>query len=470
MPNEHVEIKSLNTEGRMRFREREAERRWLAENPGRRREDFAVQKFKPEYTSWHAVMEAEFNDGEQRNRLDFEKLPEIRLLDGKLNAIDTVEKLFDPQLESIRSELVNKFGDENVNDFPRANWDLAIRDPETRKSWDEMLDNTRASVDRNATRLSTFLADTIATCLDRVKIQDLNDTKAVENWKKTKLFETLGPLEKALKAWDDLLAKEAFPSRDDLARVASDCERAFEDFGRKHKLIYETEKVPYVRFQLLAAMRIMGETVAKQFASRASGASFSSIYLRLIEFPGRGSTSASKATMDYLRPKMQSKDPGKVWSAELESLRGFHKDSLRTVLESALGKSAADKEARREADEVQSEFDALSKLKPKVDLEASFKSWKKAYDGLAAEDDAGEALEALHKAGGEIAYGLRRYLEAVDKVLLRTIDWSSDPAELQKQKARMQAELSVRRRYQEMLDGFDRLCQDQVLLAKNLLS
>lgn len=473
MPNEHVDISKLNVEGRNRFREREAQRRWLSENPGRKAEDFAALKFKPaEYTSWRKEADAAFDAIEARTRRDFEKLPELKTLDGMLNVPDSIERLYDGELEKTRRELANKFGEENVGPYTQINWSMSTNLPDVRKAWDQMIETTRATVERNATRPSVVLADTVANCIDRVKNQYITDPAAVDKWKKSELYATLDPIEKALKAWEELIGAEASADQDAVKDQADACLKVFEDFALVHKHEFLDEGAPpYVRYQLLATMRVLGETVARQFATRVGSASFTGVFLRLGEFPDRPAPEVSKASVDYLRSKLGGKDLASLFGSEIERLRDDHVDSLRATLEKTLGsRSAADKEARDEAKLLQKEFDALAKAKPKVDLTASLKSWKKAYESLSHSDVGDDEMNALRRAGGEISTGLRRYLEAVDKVLLRPVDWSTDSAVLARQQARLKTAQEVRGRYQRLLDAFGRVCQEDVLFAKNMLS
>jgi hypothetical protein len=58
-------------------------------------------------------------------------------------------------------------------------------------------------------------------------------------------------------------------------------------------------------------------------------------------------------------------------------------------------------------------FQALQDKVPPVDLSASLNAWKKGYTEGALD------LEGMHKAIGEFAFGLQKYKEAVDKVLMK---------------------------------------------------
>ena len=227
-------------------------------------------------------------------------------------------------------------------------------------------------------RASTFLSDTVATCTDRVKSQDATNRNAVDDWKKTQLYKSLESLETALKAWDDLLAAEAFPSRDKLARAADDCETAFENFGRKHKLVYlDAKAAPYVRFQLLAAMRVLAETVATQFASRAGRASFSAMYQRLTSLPGGGRHACRHDGPSSPEDAVQGSRQGLVRGVGVAAGRPQGLAEIGAQVGSTSRPPRRRPAGGRCGPE---EFDALAKLKPKVDLAASFKSWKKAYE------------------------------------------------------------------------------------------
>lgn len=440
MPEAHEIIGKLNTETPRKTRAEELKGRWLEENPGKAPKDFDAFKFKNaglDWQAWQAKTSAIIENNDKRWEIEKVQIPDLITIDTALK----VQASFESSSASTSyKSLLDVFDDHFSVTNPSAAWYLP-NDPTTSVQWQTLSNAAQAEVQRNATDLASVVANTRQIATDEVK-REKGDGSAVTDWQNSELYKVLGDLEGRLKQWDRLLADDAFPDRNTLNQGLDLIEKQFFQFYREHVPLYgQDTTVGYIRFQMLATMKSLAEKVAAQFAARAGKPSFSGMYDLICDVPDRGSYEKGNSTAQYLIKENAYSTSGQVWKRELRSLE---KDLEK-------GNSDVSKS-------LQAEFNKLTQKQPPVNLEASLDKWYKTYKTIGS--DLSTTLPVLHQAIGEIAFGLRKYKEAVDAVLQ-----SSDPNS-PVNSSQIQA---VRQRYQEIFDGFVMQHQQEILLCKSLL-
>jgi hypothetical protein len=176
-------------------------------------------------------------------------------------------------------------------------------------------------------------------------------------------------------------------------------------------------------------VKALAEKVASQLAGRVGGPSFTAMYERLCDVPKRGSGDEVVKFVEALPKDPQyEKGPEKVLSRLLEEAEGL----LAKVNKTANA-------------ELQKAFKALS-----VDMTASLKAWRIGYTEGALD------LKKMHRAVGELAFGLQKYKEAVDHVLMKDQYKSDDKVR------------DVRERYHRVFDGFAWKIREEVALCKDI--
>ena len=105
------------------------------------------------------------------------------------------------------------------------------------------------------------------------------------------------------------------------------------------------EAVPFVKYQLLATMRAIGEKVAAQYVARAGKASYSALYELTRDVPNRGPDKEAAATASDLVERYQG-DPATSLRREFiqleRDLQGKTKKhpkncTIRTLAKTPLG-------------------------------------------------------------------------------------------------------------------------------------
>jgi hypothetical protein len=469
MPNEHVDIARLNEHGRDRLREREAERRWLEENPGARPPDYAAQRFRPaEYTPWREHVDNDFDRSELRRMSNLAELPDLRLIDRRAGTEGRLDKLVDPQLEILRRGIAGMFSDLALQ---ASGWNLPLSDAATQTAWSKMVENTRPSVERSADRLSACLGETLALIVDRIRgdAGSAGDAAAAA-WRDSELAGKLDALQTALRGWDELLARDPLPTADALEIAAEACAARYKEVATAHRMAYQGKDMPpIVRFQLLATLQQISRVQSERLALRVAQPSFTGVFQRLGEFSTGAVLKDASDRAETLRRKADA-GLGKLWDKELTDLRATHKQVLRNELKKTLGSDQAVQDRSRATIRgLDAALQALAKERPPVDLANSLKRWGQAVLDLAKPDRRPEALAALNELAGDLVHGMRRHRETLDAALLRPLDFSAGEAALKAQRELNQAELSVRERYMALMDGVARMCQEDVRFAKGLL-
>ena len=398
---------------------------------------------------WHDTFVSSFTTGFERWTAEERQLPELNKLDEKLKLRKNLFQVIDangrpvtdpngtskPDLEAANAYngLNEVFGDEKLDSLSRGHYDF---DPDSMTAFHGLLADAKGGAQRNATELGTELATAIALARDEVKNANRDDDTI---WQKSEIYKRLEELKAALRDWDKLLAVDALPDRDGLKDSAKKCNDKFEACYREHFLLTRTgagkEAVPYTKYQLLATMRALAEKVASQFAARAGRPSFSAMYELICDVPNRGPFKKGTEAADAL-VKFYGTDLGKAWTAELKNME-------RALI----------KEDKVAAKDLKEEFKKLTEKEPPVDLEGALDEWRAHFKDpelLKKEDD----QKVLRAKIAEIAFGLRKYKEAVDSVL---------------EKVDQTKVGSVRKTYQEIFDGFARQMHKEILFCKDNL-
>lgn len=269
-----------------------------------------------------------------------------------------------------------------------------------------LLRDAKAGAQRNATELGAELGAAIS----------FNDVAL----KGTDLLNRLVDLKTVLKEWDTLLAGDALPDKNALTQKAKECARELESCYKAHGAAFSQSTNPFVKYQLLATMRAIGEKVGSQFAARAGAPSFAAMCELIGDVPNRGSNG---------KPLAKGKDLGAAFKdalLELEKKLAHEDRNLATQLKAKFSDSP-DK-AVTELDTWANNYKDLSKLTSNV--------------------------EPLRDSIAKIAFSLGRQKVITDDVLAKTYS------------AKVKA---IGDRYQQTLDGIvSRLQSDIQQCIKNL--
>ena len=139
-----------------------------------------------------------------------------------------------------------------------------------------LLDEAKAGAQRNATELATDLATAMTLAGDEVSRTSADRS----DWENSDLHDSLEDLKTALKGWNTLLAESALPDERALRDRAKECYDKLNSCARAHERLMTSggkEAVPFVKYELLATMRAIGEKVAAQYIARAGKASYSAL-------------------------------------------------------------------------------------------------------------------------------------------------------------------------------------------------
>lgn len=433
MPEPYEEIKALNgtkenPNSTRKTIEAEVRERWEMENPGK---SFNDALYKKEVQQWKADTQALLED--YGNRWNDQKLdiPAFRVVDSKLSLkLEPFPNNAPAKL--IYRELMDRFGDAEMTPTS-STWALPS---DAMPVWKDMLDITKQQVQRNATKLASVVTTirTVATGEVRRSFPKDSDP-AVKEWEGSKLYKTLQNMEGTLKAWDILLATNAFPDRAALIDTAILCERCFFEFYHEHVPVYSKDgAVPYVKYQLLATMRSLAEKIASQLAARSGNPSFSAMYGFLIDVPRTGTYEEGKSAAKTLTSRYSTETNPLVsgWKTELKALV----KGLRTV-----------------DPQIAKDLNGLFKTLQKP-FEKSLDTWSANYKALGTGTTvSADLLANLHASAGEIAFGLRNYKEIVDNAL---------------EKNPSTAMQNYRQSCQETLDGFARKIEQDILICQSL--
>ncbi len=435
MPPADEEIRELNENSPRKTEAEELKERWLEDHLGTNDKDYYDFKFKPEYAQWQNDTTALIRNNNARWEIEKLEIPALEKIDSKL-ATGTI--FDDTKAGSIYTALTQIFGDEKIYPFS-LDWALPSN---ARNNWQDLLDITNKQVQRNATKLASVIATARTVATDEVKrAGGAGGDAAVTDWRNSELYKTLGPLEQALKQWDDLLGADVFPHSDALKIAANTCNERFSRFCTQHQIVYaKPGTIPFIKYQLLATMRSLAEKVASQLAARAGQPAFSAMYERINDIPDRNISSFVEKKAKYLT-ESYGHDLGQAWDSQLISLMGTLKD--------------ANSEA---ATKLQAAFKALSEKSPPIKLRTSLDRWNAGYKTIGSNL---RELPNMHASVGEFAFGLAKYKKAADEVLKDYL-LKDKSGYLQVQK--------VKQLYQEMFDGVAMCLQQDILFCKNVLN
>jgi hypothetical protein len=281
-----------------------------------------------------------------------------------------------------------------------------------------VLKDAKAGVDRNATELGAELAGAMSA----------NE----EALKGTELFDRLEELKTALTDWNALLASKALPDGTGLMGQAKNCARKLEACYQAHgELINSGDKAanPFVKYQLLAAMRAIGEKVASQYAARGGQATFVGMHNLMRDLPHRVPVDQAAMAAGALVSEYGA-DLKKAWTGRLKDLTANLKKADPNLAK-ALG----------------TELDKLGQQ----NIGKLLGDWRATF---ASPDSLKKNREPARSTIAEIAFGLGQYKEAVSNILGK-----SKSAQVRK----------AREDYQQAFDGFAQQLNKELLqCVKNL--
>jgi hypothetical protein len=329
--------------------------------------------------------------------------------------------------------LTDRFSDSELAEYnPTGAYKF---DPESMTAFRILVDEAKASAQRNATELATDLATAMTLAGEEV---GRTTTGSRSDWENSLVHDSLEALKIALKDWNSLLAESALPSEGALRERAEEvndklyrCRTAHEELMRSGG----EEAVPFVKYQLLATMRAIGEKVAAQYLARAGKASFSALYELIRDVPNRGPVEQAAGRAYELAHKYQG-DPAEAWARELTTLEHNLKQvdqNIALELRGELGK-------------------------PKAAVGDALAFWR---DNFTKVEPLKHNREELRKRVAQAAFGLRQYKGIVDVVFAKhdLADGSSQAKKLK----------GMRDRYQQTFDAFAQmLSQDIVRCVQTL--
>ena len=300
---------SLRDNGGETLAKAELRTRWLDENPKATLKDYyRIAGADPEgHLSAIESLKGRFDVSLRGVSVDESLIKKAVEVDRAKFKLDGDAALFadNPNLRGTYDNLRDRFKDEVLYGFDGN--DFYKLDTKEVYEFRTLVDFAKAGAQRNATELATELGTAMASIDER------------EPRTNTDLFKRLEDLKTALKEWNKLLASEALPSADALEKQGDKVVTQLGRCRQEHADRFSTEQNPFVKFQLLATMRAIGEKVAAQFAARAGAPTFAAMCALIVDVP--------RSSSGIQPDKKLSKDLGKAFS---EGLLKLEKD-LRKV-------------------------------------------------------------------------------------------------------------------------------------------
>ncbi|HEY7317179.1 MAG TPA: hypothetical protein VIE89_06370 [Candidatus Binatia bacterium] len=431
MPEPHEEMMvvydSLRANDREKINRAEERERWQESNPLGSDQDYkkylnteGIKLRADLFNTWQASRDRSLDeDGFASDvfRMDVEKLG---LNDHKLFS--------DGESLKVYLTLNDRFGGLTFTDYDPEN--VYKFDLESSTAFGVLLKEAKAGAQRNATELGLELGTAIALAGDEVERMRRGAPRNLRTaWEGSELLRSLQELKNTLTEWNALLAKGALPAEKALGDQAKKCGDALSRCASAHQTLMTSggEAPPFVKYQLLATMRAIGEKVAAQYAARAGKASFTALYDLIRDVPNRGPADETVRKAKALADDYGN-DLAKAWASEM--------NKLEKNLQKRAGKPIIDKL-----------YEGLTTNS----LKDLFAEWR---ISLKKPDQLKNGLQAARKTIAEIAFGLKERKEIVDTVLAKP---DSDAVE------------AIRKRYLQTFDGFaQQLHQDILLCVKTL--
>ncbi|HEY7317180.1 MAG TPA: hypothetical protein VIE89_06375 [Candidatus Binatia bacterium] len=427
MPEPHEDMESvrkfLTATGSDKIFKAELKERWLGENRGKSVKEYYEFYQTQEFGGWQDFFKGKFDNSFERFAAEETFVPEINTLDGTLKLGSGL--FADKASEGVYKALTRDLSSDNLSE---SSYDSVYRfNSASMSEFKLLLADARKGAQRNAAELGTELVAALSLASDEV----LRETGDPSIWQNSELKVSLEELRTTLNDWDQLLATGALPDKDRLINLMREVDEKLAVCDRKHREIMvfrnKKEAVPFVKYQLLATMRALGEKVASQFAARAGKGSFTGMYELIRDVPGRGRGAEGLSKAQDLVRDYQG-DLTRAWLKELEKLENELVD-----------------EDRKLAKELNGEFKKLTRGKTAIDVGKAITTWRECFaDPMKLKTNVGESRNAI----AEIAFGLRKYKEVADGVLMK----SAKPAVK-----------AIRGRYQATFDGFVRQIERDIV-------
>ena len=410
MPEPHEEINNLNKNSPEKLRTEELRGRWLEDNPGQTDSDYNKFKATLEGRLFSQNYTEQWRQSEKRWDSDKTNLPNLASTDQKIFG-QGQDAFGDPQAKGVYVKLLDTFEDQNFNPMSRT-WDIP---KDAQGEWQQLLDSTKRRVQRNATDLASVVAGVkqpaiaaeYGNAFEKARADDPNKgataQKAADQLKNSALYKTLDAVERALsgwelaaKNWDASLDPKSSPDKKPLMDAANECYDRFFEFYREHVGggYWNDGTAPFVRYQLVATMKLLAEKVASQFQSRVGKPSFSAMYEFISDVPKSVREDVAKGKAgDFVANATEAKSRSKAWDVALRSI-------ANDVRKAEPGK----------VDHLKTFFDGQM-LKPALDR------WYNNYDSLANAKKRALALKEMHTDAGTIAFSLRQAKDFVEGAL-----------------------------------------------------
>ena len=436
MTSPHQEMRtvhdSLTANNRDRIYKTEAKEHWLESKPGRTDTDFReFAKTGNRFVLWRDDLISGLETSRVRSKTEEGLAATIDWVDFQKLDLRPRDLFADREAGRAYEGLAGRFGDADLVDFNPSS--VYKFDTQSMGEFRILLDEAKAGAQRNATELATDLATAMTLAGDEVSRSTTADRS---DWESSDLYDSLEDLKTALKGWNTLLAESALPNERALRDRAKECNDKLDSCAQAHERLMRSggkEAVPFVKYQLLATMRAIGEKVAAQYIARAGKASYSALYELTRDVPNRGpDDQAARKAQELL--DSYGGDPALAWTRELKTLDN---DLLKV-----------DKATSREL------FDELQKTALGVFDALTF--WRDSFKQL---EPLKNNREELRKKIAQVAFGLRRYKETVDAVFAQH-DPGDGSAKAKKKAKDLKA---MRDRYQQTFDGFAQMLNQDIV-------
>ncbi len=425
---------SLTANNRERIYKAEAEERWLENKPNRTDNDYQAFASTNRFADWQNQMTSGLETIRVRSLAE-------DLVAGSAGEVDYQKLSLQPHesfgndnvAQDAYSGLAMRFGDDALQRGAYQFDDGAMAGFKT------LLAEAKAGAQRNATELAADLATAMT-----LAGQEVTTATGQESyWENAELHGQLEGLKTALKDWNKLLAEWALPDKQDLRDQAQRCSDKLGSCSEAHQSLMKSggpEAVPFVKYQLLATMRAIGEKVAAQYVARAGKASYSALYELIRDVPNRGADDEAAAKASELLATW--KDPANAWSRELQKLRGDLSQVSNTT-----------------ATALVAEFNQSV-----VGVPNALASWSRNF----SQGEAGTSLvrqqrrENLRENIAQVAFGLQQSKKIVDDVFAKN-DPDPDRSSTKNATKKLAKKLNaIRVRYHQTFDGFAQMLNQDI--------
>lgn len=441
MPNPSEEMmsvyKSLQANNRERIYSTEARERWLESNEGKTVRDYNRFSINADFMPWRDELIRKLETGRGLSKTEEGPLGRVTWVDYQKLDLRSHDAFADIAARQAYNGLAERFADEVL--MGQTVQPVYKFDIDSFSTFKTLLDEAKASAQRNATELGTELATAMTLAGEDVRRTAGDETV----WPKSDLYESLEELKTALKDWNTLLAKDVLPDEKALRDAAKECNDKLYVCYRAHAELTTSggkEAVPFVKYQLLATMRAIGEKVASQYIARAGKASLTAMYELIRDVPNRGPADQA-AQKAYDLVSTYGDDLAKAWDGELTKVRKDLGRANKNILA-----------------ELNAEFGKRAGLDESTIPEA-LTSWRSNFKNL---DLLKKNQEVLRKSIAEIAFGLRQYKESVDAVFTKFESVESNSG-------KVKIINGIRDRFQQTFDGVAKQLHQDLLQAVNTL-